>query len=295
MERPLALYRRFLWEDKNILIIYTAGLAKLRSSQTFYNAAHDISETAFSAEAQHGLADLIVSATLATESQVLRDAWGWTMRLPFKDWGIFCAVEPDGRVCGHIKPLPPQAARDVVGALAVQRINENSPLRQSTLIPRDEQPHLLVEQYFDESEQLPARIAISHDDAVMFLSMPGAHWDAVNALNEEALLDLARSLLNGTTEDDVRPSESPQDTAHSETIDRLRKQFEAVRSGDALSKNGLKFMHEAVFYYDCRCDTAQMEAMIAALPPHDQETLWAETTTLTIECPRCGRKHDIHR
>ncbi|MCL2325268.1 MAG: Hsp33 family molecular chaperone HslO [Proteobacteria bacterium] len=295
MEQPLALYRRFLWEDNHILVIYTAGLAKLRASQALYNAAYDISEAFFSAEAQRGLEDLIVAATLATESQVLRDAWGWTVRLPFKDWGIFCAVEPDGRVCGRLKPLSPQAADDVVGALAVQRMNEKSPLRQSTLIPRDEQPHLLVEQYFDESEQLPARIAISHDDAVMFLSMPDAHWDAVNALNEDALLDLARTLLSDTTDDVPKQSESPQDTAHAETIDRLRKQFKAVRSGDALSKNGLKFMHEAVFYYDCRCDTAQMEAMLATLPQHDQEALWADTTTLTIECPRCGRKHDIHR
>ena len=57
----------------------------------------------------------------------------------------------------------------------------------------------------------------------------------------------------------------------------------------------LKPVHEVVLFYECRCDDEMILEMITSLPTGQREELWGSETSLTIECPRCGREYTIQR
>ena len=287
MDRPLALYRRYLWESKNISWIYTPDVDKLLASRQQYNETFQIADQELSQIQRQELQDLMIGATLASESQVERDMWGWTVRIPLKPWGLFCGVEPEGMVCTRFSHLPPAASEDPVGSFAIQRVTADAPVRQTSLIPRDTSARYLVEQYFDESEQLPARIAIVNNEALMALSMPDAEWSIVDNLKESDLLALFHELLKETD-----PVFQPSASTASE---KLRQQFAAVRGSVGTLQGDLKIMHEAVYYYGCRCDETNIRQMLDNLPEAQRTALWGDLPALEIECPRCGRKHTIRR
>lgn len=290
MDKPLALYRRFLWESKNISWIYTANTDLLLASRKLYFESCGMAQHLLSDAQQHEVDDLIIAATLASESQVDRDSWGWTVRIPLKPWGIFCGVEPEGMVCARFSNLDPTAAQDPIGMFAVQRVSENAPVRQSSLIPCDVSTRYLVEQYFDESEQLPAKIAISGNEALMALSMPNAEWDIVKGLQDKDMLSLFHELMR---ESDV--SETPAENENlSEKAKEIKEKFAQAR-GEAIGSmiGDLRLMHEAVYFYGCRCDIQRITQMLENLPKLQQEELWKDADTLDIQCPRCGRTHVI--
>lgn len=289
MDKPLALYRRYFWEKKNITFVYTASVDKLFASRDAYNTACGI-HTAESADQRRDLEVLMLCASLAAESQMTRDTWGWTVRLPFKSYGLFCGIETDGSLCCRTTSLPAAARDDVVGAIAVQRVENNAPVRQTMLIPRDTDIRLIVEQYFDESEQLPARVALSETEGLLALSMPQAAWNEVEKLSEKELLEKFHKLL---TEGEVHEEKQVYDEA--DVAARVKAQYEKLKSGSALSHGDLKCTHEAVFFYDCRCSEEQMTRMITNLPQAQQKELWKGTNELSIECPRCGRTHVLHK
>lgn len=292
MDRPLALLSRYFWEDKNISWIYTNQLDRLISSRSSYYEHYHQPLAALDPKPQREVDDLLFSAVLASESQVDKDMWGWTIRIPMKPWGLFCGVEPEGAVCGRFSMLAREAEEDPVGSFAVQRVIAGSPVRQTSLIPRDISTKYLVEQYFDESEQVPARIAIIGNEAVMALSSPDAAWNLVEKLKEPELLALFHELKQET---DSQPTYQ-NDASLSETAQKIKQQFAAVKGRIVGSMHGqLKFMHEAVYYYGCRCSQDQMRQMIDHLPQSHQDELWQDSNTMEIECPRCGIKHTICR
>lgn len=294
LNKTLALYRRYLWESHNILWIYTNQVSKLFQSRDEYFARCQIATPSIDARAQRELDDLMIAATLSSESQVERDMWGWTIRLPLKPWGLFCGVEPEGVVCGKFSQLHADAAKDPVGAFSIQRVGQGAPVRQTSLIPRETSASYLVEQYFDESEQLPARIAIGEGEALMALSMPDAHWDVVKALSSKELFSLFHELSHSAeSSEDASLAEDP---SLSEAARSMKAKFHALRGPKLGTLYGdLKLMHEAVFYYGCRCDQSQMTNMIAHLPQAQRDALWDGVDHLDIECPRCGRSYRIER
>ena len=77
---------------------------------------------------------------------------------------------------------------------------------------------------------------------------------------------------------------------------KIRRNIAAMRSMPAGTRSGeLVFMHEAVFYYGCRCSDEQIRQMIDHLPEDHQKELWQDSESLEVECPRCGLKHTIYR
>lgn len=294
MDRPLALYRRFLWESKNITWVYTSQLSQLRASRERYFESFGMSQNGVPKEAREALDALMFSATLACESQVARDSWGWTIRVPLKPWGLFCAVEPEGMVCAKFTALGEAASSDPVGGFTVQRVSSGAPVRQTSLIPADTVVEHLVEQYFEESEQLPARIAIRGDEGLMALSMPDARWEEVKDLKSAELFDLFHGLLR----DGLSVFENAEDPELEKLTkaERIQQQFKSVRGvAMGVACGDLKLMHEAVFYYGCRCDEERIRGMIEALPQPQREALWGDLSSLDVECPRCGRKFTIGR
>ena len=293
MDRPLALFYRYFWESKNISWIYTDQIDRLLLSRQAYYGQYGQLPPSLEAKPQREIDDLLVSAALASESQVDKDMWGWTIRIPMKPWGLFCGVDPEGSVCGHFSMLAPEAAEDPVGAFVVQRVLAGSPVRQTSLIPRDVLARYLVEQYFDESEQVPARIAIIGNEAVMALSSPDADWQSVESLKEPELLALFHKLRQ---QPETKEAELTVDVNLSDAARRIKQQFAAMKGQVAGSMVGeLKFMHEAVYYYGCRCSLEQMRQMVGRLPEAHQKELWQDSDSLEVECPRCGIKHTITR
>ena len=292
MDRPLALYRRYLWESRNISWIYTSDIDKLLESRRAYHEMYGIANPSSEPTLRQEIDDLMIGATLASESQVEREMWGWTIRIPLKPWGLFCGVEPEGMVCTRFTQLSQDAAQDPVGLFAVQRVTANAPVRQTSLIPRDTTARYLVEQYFDESEQLPARIAIHGKEALMALSMPDAEWSIVENLKESDLLALFHELLKET--DCIARNDADLISVNS-PAEILKLQFAAAQSSKGSMRGDLRIMHEAVYYYDCRCNESNIRQMLDNLPADQQQVLWGTLTELEIECPRCGRKHLIKR
>ena len=293
MDRPLALLSRYFWEDKNFSWIYTNQLDRLILSRSFYYDQYHQPLSELDPKPQREVDDLLFSSVLASESQVDKDMWGWTIRIPMKPWGLFCGVEPEGAVCGRFSLLAKEAEEDPVGSFAIQRVMAGSPVRQTSLIPRDISTKYLVEQYFDESEQVPARIAIIGNEAVMALSSPDAAWELVEKLKEHELLALFHELKQET---DSQTSVQQNDEALSEAALKIKQQFATIKGHGVGSMHGqLKLMHEAVYYYGCRCSQDQMRQMIDHLPKSHQDELWQTSDTMEIECPRCGIKHTICR
>lgn len=294
MDKTLALYRRFLWESKDILWIYTSQVKKLFQSRDEYFALANIQPPTMDEKQRREIDALIVSATLACESQVERDMWGWTVRLPLKSWGMFCGVEPEGTVCARLTKLADDAAKDPVGSFAIQRVSTGAPVRQTSLIPRDTSSLYLVEQYFDESEQLPARIAINGDEALMALTMPNAKWQEVEKLSQQELFDLFHRISKEFyAEENKLPT---VDDDLSEAAKRIKTQFAAAKGPKVGIQFGdIKLMHEAVFYYGCRCNEEQMRQMVERLPKSHQDELWNGVDHLDIQCPRCGRNFTLQK
>ena len=294
MDRPLALFCRYFWENKNISWIYTSDADKLIASCGFYYESNHQPVPEHDPRVQAEMDDLIVAACLASESQVDRDMWGWTIRVPMKPWGLFCGVEPEGAVCARFTQLSREAEEDPVGSFVVQRMMADGPMRQTSLIPREVSPKYLVEQYFDESEQLPARICIEGNEALMALSSPDAEWELVENLKPHALLELFHK-LKGV--ENTKPSSDDAEVPETEDVgQKIRRNIAAMHSMPVGTQTGeLRFMHESVFYYGCRCSDAQIREIIERLPEDHQKELWLDSKSLEVECPRCGLKHTIYR
>lgn len=254
MQRELCLCTRYYWSEKKINCVY-AQTEKLFSSMQQYLRLNAMSISHYTQKQSAAFDELMVGAMLAAASQVERDYWGWTLRLPFADWGLFCAVDPEGMVCGKISPLSKEQA-DVLGKVSVQRQLAEGPLRQSNLIPDSESAILTLEQYFTESEQLPARFAIQDLQAVMFLSMPDAAWGDLAEVSQSILL----------------------------------AQFHEALATDKLEK-----AYEYVFFYDCRCSEKQMRTILGTLPVEEQDYVWGEDGAVQIECPRCSKRYHLVR
>ncbi len=254
MDPILCLYTRYFWSERKLILVY-AKTEKLFESMHRYLRLNAMSICHYSEKQRTAFDELIVSASLSAASQVERDYWGWTLRLPFANWGLFCAVDPEGMVCAKISPLAREAA-DVLGKVAVQRQIAEAPLRQSMLIPDSESALLTVEQYYRESEQLPARIAMKDGEALMILSMPEGDWEGLETASQAELLAA----------------------------------FHEANEGGSLQKS-----YEYVFYYDCRCDVKQMHGVVSSLPEAEQDYLWGDEGELHIECPRCGKRYNLMR
>ena len=82
-DKPLAMFRRYLWQSKNIVFVYSSDQANIMASMALYNDCYN-SADALDVEQATALKELILSASLASASQIDTDTWGWTLRLPFK-------------------------------------------------------------------------------------------------------------------------------------------------------------------------------------------------------------------
>jgi hypothetical protein len=142
-------------------------------------------------------------------------------------------------------------------AAVVQRQMEKSPLTQSHYTLGSSDPVQAVERYFEESAQMLVRIAVLDDGCGAFVQpMPGHGFGPLDGLSDSELV---------------------------ERCSALAKDDQA------------KLLDEVVLFYGCRCSDQMILDMVTSLPARQRADLWQDSTSLTINCPRCDRAYTLNR
>lgn len=142
-------------------------------------------------------------------------------------------------------------------AVYVQRQKGKAPATQSLLEPEGDDPAAAVTLYFDQGVQTETRIALDDEfSGVLVQPLPGGRFAEVENLEGDKLIDLFRQMA---------------------------------------SRGELKPMGEVLIFYECRCDDTVIQDMITSLPAAERAAIWEDQSSLSIECPRCGREYTIQR
>lgn len=168
----LAHFYRYLWEDADLLIVIGDG-SKIVQGMRAYHARYTIAPPDAVTEAELGR--LFVSAGLAAVSLAERESWGWSLNTPEVGRGFFCAVEPEGMVCG-------QPVDGAGGSVAlVQRQKTGEALTQSHFPITATDPVQAVQGYFDESAQELVRVGVLPDlRGALVKALPGGRFSEVS-------------------------------------------------------------------------------------------------------------------
>lgn len=142
-------------------------------------------------------------------------------------------------------------------AAVVQRQKEKSPLTQSHYTLTSPDPVRAVEQYFDESAQMLVRLAVLDDGRGVFVQpMPGHNFGPLDGLSDTELVEQCFALSDNEK---------------------------------------AKLLDEVVLFYGCRCSDKMILDMITSLPAQQRLGLWKDSSSLTINCPRCNRPYTISK
>jgi hypothetical protein len=245
----LGRYRRYLWQEPSLLVV-VGEFPQLALGKKLYEERFGIEPATGTASGE--LEQIMGAAALAALSRTERASWGWTITLPGSGHGFFCGVEPEGMVCGRVRPASEEKA-----AVYLQRQQPEGLLIESHYEPLSSDPLRALSRYFEQVEQIPTRIVLDEGHSgVLVQELPGGDFSRVEGLPEDRLLELLR---------------------------RMADQGE------------LQHLHEAVLFYECRCDDEMILGMISSLSEAQRKEVWGSESSLTVECPRCGREYTILR
>jgi hypothetical protein len=191
-ELHVSSYRRWLWEDAGLLVVEGSFDEALRS-RAAYQQRHGIQPPI--GPGSEALERLLAAAGMAALSLAERESWGWSMTLPGADFGLFCAVEPEGMVCGTVREADPNNA-----TVVLQRQRAGEPLVQSHYEPLDDNPVAAVQRYFEKVGQIATRICLDTSGAgALVQAIPGGSFASVTTLDDETLLELVRDSKDSGT------------------------------------------------------------------------------------------------
>ena len=245
----LGRYLRYLWEEPGLLIVL-GEFAEVAVSKERYEERYKIRPAADAAARE--LEQLMGAAALAAVARAEREAWGWSVTLPGSDSGFFCGVEPEGMVCGRVRPANADKA-----AVYLQRQKADGPVVQSHYEPLSNDPVKAISRYFKQVEQIQTRIVLDDScSGALVQALPDGDFSQVENLPDEKLLERFRQMAG---EGEFKP------------------------------------IHEMVLFYECRCNDEMILEMITSLPDGQRSELWGSESSLTVECPRCGREYTIQR
>jgi hypothetical protein len=183
----VASYRRYLWERPGLIAVAGDFTRALLSRET-YNARYGIQ--APGGRRAEVLDRALAAVGLAALSLADRESWGWSMSFRGEELGVFCAVEPEGMICGRALDAPSDA-----GLIAVQRQKPGEPIVESRFETIGNDPARAVELYFELSVQTPTRIAVGDDGrGVLVQLVPGGDFARVANVDDGELLAMVASL-----------------------------------------------------------------------------------------------------
>lgn len=182
----LAHFERLLWEDSNCVVV-SGDIAAVLRGRAAYHRELDIPlpETV---ETDRLVWRMLAAAGIAAVLLSRRESWGWTLTLPGLPIGLFCGVEPDGRICAVVR----QADRARATAV-LQRQRQGGPLVQSHIEVPGQDPVSVVEKYFLQVEQTPTRVAVDESGrAALIQALPGSDLDDLLGLTQSAMVERVR-------------------------------------------------------------------------------------------------------
>jgi len=245
----LAHYFRYFWEEPGLLVV-TGEAEEIYRGYAAYNERYGI------ADADPGAAMLLkrlfAGAGLAAVSLSPRESWGWSLAVPGSTVGLFCGVEPEGMVCGRV--LESDSSQQEA---AVQRQDGRSPCTQSHFTLTGSDPAGAVERYFEEAQQILARVAVDDNGkGVLVCPLPGGRFDVIGGLENHELISRC---------------------------------FHMAAAGE------MNRLEEVLLFYECRCNDEVMLSMITGLPRQQRKELWKDTDVISVVCPRCGRSYTVRQ
>jgi hypothetical protein len=191
----LATYKRFLWQEANLLVV-TGEIGPVLDGYQVYNARYEIEQPR--PQIIPVLRKLLAAVTLAAVSLPERESWGWTLAIPDSSVGFFVGVEPEGMIC-----LKTQAVDQERKPVVVQRQKLGEPLKQSHYQPHDSDPLLTIQHYFEEVEQNVVRLAVDDQGkGVLVHVLPGGRFDKVASLDDVQLIELISEKVE---QDELKP------------------------------------------------------------------------------------------
>jgi hypothetical protein len=183
----LGKYFRFLWEEKDLLVI-EGWFPEVAVSRKLYEERYRIA--ASDEDADRRLVQLMGASALAAVSLSDRESWGWTVSFADDPMGYFVGVEPEGMLCGRVR----EAERDR-NTVYVQRQKASEPMTQSYFEPETSGPAAVVQQYFEQTVQVETRVALDGDaSGVLVQALPNGRLDDLEHLDDQGLLALSRKL-----------------------------------------------------------------------------------------------------
>jgi hypothetical protein len=181
----LGKYRRYLWEESNLLVVI-GDFSEVVVCKQLYEEGHGIPEVADGE--RETLERIMAAACLAAVSLAQRESWGWTLTLSGSSHGFFCGVEPEGMICGTVQEAPREK-----GSVYLQRQKAGGPVVESHYYPTSKDPVAAVQRYFEQVEQIRTRIALGPDGSgVLVQAMPEGDFDRVADLADEEMIGLCR-------------------------------------------------------------------------------------------------------
>jgi molecular chaperone Hsp33 len=184
----LCLCSRFLWKERSLLVV-TGDFAALAAGKSAYDARYGIEPGDGAGIRQ--LERLLPAAALAAVSLAERESWGWTLTAAGAGHGLFCAVEPEGMICGIARAADPERA-----AAYLQRRKGDGPLVESHFEPDAIDPVGTVQRYFEKVEQIATRIALgAGGDGALVQALPGGALAGLEAADADALIAELRELI----------------------------------------------------------------------------------------------------
>ncbi|MBN2802425.1 MAG: Hsp33 family molecular chaperone HslO [Deltaproteobacteria bacterium] len=183
----LGHYRKYLIESSNLIIV-TGEFSKVDYSRKLYEQRFNI-KTIEDAD----YLKLMEAAALSAAVLADKESWGWTLSLKGKNTGFFCAVEPEGSICGRANPADEELSKIY---LQRQKKNVNAPMMQSHYDPETSDPVKAIEQYFRQVEQTRTRIEVNDDyEGILLQELPDAEpGDYFSMVRDELFLTVRKNL-----------------------------------------------------------------------------------------------------
>jgi redox-regulated HSP33 family molecular chaperone len=195
-ELHLGKYRRYLWQDANLLVVI-GDFPEVLVSKQLYQERHQIPVAEGAAVVL--LERIMATAALIAVSLAERESWGWTITLPGSPYGVFCGVEPEGMVCARVRPTDPNKT-----SAFVQRQKGKGPVTQSHYEPTSDDVAATMAAYFDQVQQQWTRIAVDDQGSgVLVQALPDASIDEAAALDDDELIARCRSMAGAGELDEL--------------------------------------------------------------------------------------------
>jgi hypothetical protein len=183
----LSMCAKHLWTERSLLVV-TGDLGPLFVGRRAYDARYGLSPEAIADG--RSLDRLMGAAALAAVSLAERESWGWTLTSAGDGHGLFCAVEPEGMICGTSRAAQPDRA-----VAYLQRKKGEGPLVESRFSPVSGDPAASVQRYFEQVEQIETRLAVGGGGlGALVQALPGGALAELAVMGDDELLFELRAI-----------------------------------------------------------------------------------------------------